>query len=123
MEKLYLRFIDGCQWRLTEPYYYSGEKWCGKVPRGFITDFASVPRILWNILPPTGQYGPAAVIHDYLYRTAAVPRCDADWTFLEAMTRLGVPYLVRHAMYRAVRLFGGAAYHRPAPKPGASSLP
>lgn len=41
-----------------------------RVPKGFITDFASVPRILHSVLPKTGKYGKAAVLHDYLYRTA-----------------------------------------------------
>jgi len=36
------------------------------VPVGFITDFASIPQIFWNILPPFGPYGKAAVIHDAL---------------------------------------------------------
>lgn len=40
------------------------------VPKGFVTDFASVPEILQGLIPPTGRYGKAAVIHDYLYRTA-----------------------------------------------------
>lgn len=37
------------------------------VPEGFITDFASIPRFLWSIYPPTGRYQEAAVIHDWLY--------------------------------------------------------
>ncbi len=40
------------------------------VPRGFITDFASVPAALQCILSKTGRYGKAAVIHDYIYRCA-----------------------------------------------------
>ncbi len=115
MKALELRYIDGRQWELLWGYDYRGARWRGRVPRFFITDFASVPKILWNLLPPTGPYGPAAVVHDYLYRTAAVPRCDADWTFLEAMTSLNVPPLTRRVMYWAVRLFGAPAYHRPAP--------
>ena len=118
--RLDLEFIDGRNWRLLKAFPYHGERFGGTVPKGFLTDFASVPKILWNLLPPTGEYGPAAVIHDYLYRTARVTRADADWTFLEAMTRLGVPWLIRHAMYRAVRLFGASSYHRRAPKPFSS---
>lgn len=120
MRALDLQFIDGRNWRLLLPYVYSGQRWKGVVPRHFITDFASVPRIFWNVLPPTGPYGPAAVIHDYLYRTASVLRADADWTFREAMERCGVGWFTRQTMYLAVRSCGAPAYHRPAPKPRAS---
>ena len=37
------------------------------VPAGFVTDFASTPRAIWAILPPTGRYQLAAVVHDFLY--------------------------------------------------------
>jgi hypothetical protein len=121
MPALDLKFIDGRNWELIRPYRYVGQRWKGVVPRHFITDFASVPQIFWNILPPTGPYGPAAVVHDFLYRTAAVTRADADWTFREAMELLGVGWWVRQTMYSAVRTFGAPAYHRPAPKPPVSS--
>ena len=32
------------------------------VPKFFTTDFASVPRILWSIFPPVGNYSSAALI-------------------------------------------------------------
>jgi hypothetical protein len=38
-----------------------------KVPVGFVTDFASIPRAFWSILPPIDNYAKAAVIHDWLY--------------------------------------------------------
>ena len=81
------------------------------IPDGFLTDFASVPRLFWNILPPNGMYGKAAVVHDFLYRTPHIATKDeADSVFLEAMQALGVGYIVRHLMYLAVRYFGHFAY-------------
>ena len=80
------------------------------VPAGFVTDFASIPRLFWRVLPPTGSYGKAAVIHDYLYRTGAFTRSICDGIFLEAMCELGVPGWKRRVMFRAVRLFGGSSY-------------
>ncbi len=38
------------------------------IPRGFKWDLSSVPRLLWPILPPDGDFEIAALIHDYLYR-------------------------------------------------------
>lgn len=81
------------------------------IPAGFETDFASVPKLFWNVLPPNGVYGKAAVVHDYLYRTWHVATKDeADHVFLEAMTALGVNWVVRYTMYYAVHYFGRWSY-------------
>ena len=48
------------------------------VPVGFVTDFASIPRIFWSVLPPDGKYTHPAIVHDYLYWTQRGPREDAD---------------------------------------------
>ncbi|MDF7806215.1 DUF1353 domain-containing protein [Pontiellaceae bacterium B12219] len=82
------------------------------VPAGFETDFASVPRLFWRIIPPWGRYSAAAVVHDYLYATASVTRYEADRIFLDLMKRLGVPLWKRRLMYRAVRLGGWASWKR-----------
>tara|TARA_B110001454_G_C12639731_1_gene400663 strand:+ start:485 stop:973 length:489 start_codon:yes stop_codon:yes gene_type:complete len=37
------------------------------VPNGFITDLASTPRILWNVIAPF-DVARAAIIHDLLYK-------------------------------------------------------
>ena len=80
------------------------------VPAGFRTDFASVPRPFWGIFPPDGKYTAASIIHDWLYNTQGIhgrSRKKCDGIFLEAMTVLGVPWVTRHLMYRAVRIGGG----------------
>jgi len=87
------------------------------VPAGFITDFASVPKIVWNILPPDGPYGRAAVVHDYLYSTKGLggelTRAQCDGILLEAMKALAVGGLVQAVIYRAVRLFGQSHWDAP----------
>ncbi|EAA2596645.1 hypothetical protein DNM18_25345, partial [Salmonella enterica subsp. enterica] len=35
-----------------------------EVPKGFITDHATIPRIFWILLPPDGRYAKAAIIHE-----------------------------------------------------------
>ena len=97
------------------------------VPAGFITDYASIPRFLWSWLPSWGPYGPAAVVHDYLYRRRAaitVPnpntpsqkiknsRKIADDIFYLAMRHCGVGWIKRQVIYWAVRLCGGAAWEK-----------
>jgi hypothetical protein len=81
-----------------------------EVPAGFQTDFASVPRAFWRLIPPWGPYSPAAVVHDYLYTTGLVSRAEADKIFLELMKRLDVPAWKRNVMYWAVRMAGASRY-------------
>lgn len=76
------------------------------VPVNFETDFASVPRIFWTIVPPWGKYSPAAVVHDYLYIKQHTTRLYADSVFKELMKALGVSWWKRNLMYSAVRAGG-----------------
>jgi len=51
------------------------------VPAGFVTDLASVPRLLWAIVPRDGLYNGAAVVHDFLYQhrgNPQVPLCAPE---------------------------------------------
>jgi hypothetical protein len=100
-------FADGAYWYLREPLVwlaYDGRTIT--VPAGFVTDFASIPRPIWTVLPKWEKYGPAAVVHDYLYWSQDVPRAQADRYFREAMADSHVRSLKRRAIYGAVRLFG-----------------
>lgn len=118
---LVVRRIIGTKntWQLKQPLIYKS-KICGevKVPKNFIFDFASVPQIFWNILPPEGvEYDRAAVLHDWCYATRLCnDRKKCDDLFLEAMLDDGVPKWKAKLMYWAVRLFGGKAYNEDAVK-------
>ena len=98
---------DGRSWWLRTPFEYDeGPGDSIEVPVGFVTDFASVPRILWSILPQWGRYGNAAVVHDYLYWKQPVSRPEADHIFLDGMKVLRVSVICRSVMFGAVRAFG-----------------
>ena len=86
------------------------------VPRGYRSDFASVPPILWGFIPSIGRHNLAAVIHDYLYDTnmfeaemgSYQARLYADREFLRLANLVGPRHRLRHAiMYQFVRWFGG----------------
>lgn len=107
---------DGRGWRLNEFFVYRSdvllqhsEDGLIEVPKGFVTDLASIPRALWAILPPWERYGPAAVVHDWLYWDQAIDRDMADAVLREAMEVLGVAAAERGAIYRGVRVGGGQA--------------
>ena len=98
--------------RIVEPFVYRSHTKVIVVPENFVTDFASVPRMLWALIPPWGMYGKAAVVHDFLYESHQFSRKISDEIFLEAMEELNVPLWKRRAMYRAVRLFGWVPYSK-----------
>jgi hypothetical protein len=92
------------------------------VRTGFVTDLASVPRILWRVLAPW-DVARAAIIHDLLYLTIRQYRWKnhnedkdlvkrakkaSDKVFLCAMRDAvpAVPGWKRYAAYYAVAMFG-----------------
>ena len=105
---------DGKTWIILNDFGYEiGEEGSGNiinVPIGTYTDFASIPRPLWAVLPRWGKYGNAAVIHDWMYWDQSRSRKEADDIFLEGMDVLEVPELKRRAIYYAVRSFGWIAW-------------
>ncbi|ENJ7141699.1 DUF1353 domain-containing protein [Escherichia coli] len=108
-----LEMLDDYRWRLVEPFEFwrtDAPDDVIHVPSGYITDLASVPRLLWSLFPPHGRYAKAAIIHDYLYDNALRTKREADRIFLEGMEVLGVPRWRRWLMYVAVRLFGRGKY-------------
>jgi hypothetical protein len=130
--------LDGPRrWRVYEAFTYRiGDPDSDQyivVPKGFVTDLASIPRGLWNLFPPAGgQYDKAAVLHDYLYNggciveireeldeygyynetehSLIVTRRLADHVLLEAMQVLGVGWFARSTIYAGVRVGGRRAW-------------
>lgn len=80
------------------------------IPAGFVTDLATIPRILWSILPPHDYYAKAAILHDYLYENAIGTKKEADLVFYEALGVLGMPKWQRKLFYWGVRCFGKGQY-------------
>jgi hypothetical protein len=81
-----------------------------RVPKGFNTDFASVPRLPFVYLMTGNTAHAAAVVHDFLYRTGAETRTICDAVFREAMEVTGVPGWRRNLMWAGVRV-GGRKHH------------
>lgn len=83
-----------------------------KVPAGFETDLASVPRMVQGIpgFESTGLSRRPAVVHDYLYASGDLPRMAADEVFYRALLAEKVHEPIARIYYRAVRTFGGDAW-------------
>lgn len=124
-------------------YILVEEFWCSwvvgmrtyrvRVPKGFITDIASIPRWVWSAFDmlPDGLYRNAAVIHDagYMWQgkfpqgwfqelvngqwvnvVAVWRKDDIDRLFLRIMKACGVGRVTRYEMYYAVKIAGLPAW-------------
>ena len=56
------------KWEVVEDYYFWFNGCHLFIPRGFIFDGASIPRVFWSILSPTGLLLIPGLFHDYGYR-------------------------------------------------------
>jgi hypothetical protein len=81
-----------------------------EVPKGFVTDLASIPRVFWSLLRPDGEYAYPAIIHDYLYWTQVTTREDADLIFRLAMKDFKIDTVTALTIYKAVRVGGGPSW-------------
>ena len=104
---LILEDVDGDSWILWQPFgYVSKVGDIINVPAGFKTDLASIPWLFRRILPKSGEYNKACVIHDWMYKTHLFERSKCDDILLEAMEFEGVGYCKRYTIYWAVRAGG-----------------
>jgi uncharacterized protein DUF1353 len=109
-------------WRLESTLIYQGEKDKFIVPAGYITDFATVPRIVVWLIPRFGRYTPAAILHDWLLTDdPTISSRDKDGIFRRVLRELEVPFVMRWLMWTGVRwgaLFNSdrrEGWHRDAP--------
>ena len=107
-------FADMDNWIVYKPIYWTPPADAPQnlprsitVPAGFVSDLATIPQYFWWALPPTGRYGHAAILHDWLYWEQECPRAVADRVFEVAMAELNVDLPLRKAMWAAVRVGGG----------------
>lgn len=85
-----------------------------KVPYGTVTDFASVPRWAEWLIPRSGEYNQATVVHDKMCRDFHLRLCQPFYEthlqrcniFLEALTVLKVPTWKKTLMYISVLVAG-----------------
>lgn len=110
---------SGFRYRVKEDFiYYTDAGFKIIVKAGFKTDFASVPKLFRWLVPKTGVYNEAAVVHDYLCyiwkrdKRSVQYRERADRIFLEAMIHLGANRIRRRFMKFGVSLYTTALKHK-----------
>lgn len=95
--------------------YYVDDNYVIVIPKGFKTDFASIPRIFWNIIAPIGKWTLPSVMHDYLYSEGyrlGISRKQADKIFYQAMRKSFVAPITANIMWACVRLFARKHYNK-----------
>jgi len=100
---------------LTKPISWKpnpGQEQFGEVtvPKGFVTDFASIPRPFWSLLRPDGEYTYPAIIHDFLYWNQDRTRDKADMIFKLGMEDFRINAATIAIIYNAVRLGGESSW-------------
>lgn len=101
-------------YRLTGDYEFSyGDGFVVVVPKGFVTNLGTVPRLLWWIVSPA-DLREASVVHDYLLQERLsrkqkgenlVSRWMADAILYEAMEQVGISFPKRTLVFLSVRFF------------------
>lgn len=116
---LRLEHLGGAEWKLLGDYLVVVGPMLIRVPIGFQTDLASVPRVFRSLIPVVGNQNGPAVVHDWLYvhrriDGRALGRAEADRIFRDLLSAAGVGWTRRTMMYVAVRLGGWAYWSRAA---------
>lgn len=102
-----VRVVPDGKYVLLQPLRYNKRKGVSyTIPKGFKTDFASIPQGFRWLITGHDQTRKPAVLHDYLYRKGIGTKKNADTLFKDAMKEEGTPWYKRHAAYLAVHLFG-----------------
>lgn len=89
------------------------------IPRGFIWDLSSVPRIFWSLFPTDGDFEIGVIIHDYLYRTQIKSKEFADlemykWSKVMSGThnKRSARNFDNYTRYKIVKYFGHKTWNR-----------
>ena len=81
------------------------------VPKGFMTDGASVPIIANKIVKRWGKHKYCDTVHDYLYETREYSRTKSDFIYAMMLWDCkGISRTKAIVMFLAVRIFGGSRY-------------
>jgi hypothetical protein len=98
-------------WRLTDDLAFGDIT----VPKGFITNYASIDVFhnvflfpVYALFAGYGNY--ASTVHDYLYSRATLSRKQCDDIFYDALRKEGVAKWRAWLMWAGVRIGGAKAY-------------
>lgn len=110
MSSLTVAVLGDTSYQLEDDFIISVNEIIYTVPKGFITNFSSVPRIPLIYLVVGNRGNRSAVFHDWLYTAKPRTREIADKLFLLCLIEDGINRFIAYAMYFAVRIAGSKYY-------------
>ena len=116
LSELEMKDLEEGRWELMKDLEYQSAILNSliTVPRGFVTDLASVPRVPIVYMAFGDRAHREAVVHDYLYQKHITTKSVADKVFMEAMAARGKKGWIRWGMYLGV-MFGGRSSYKSGP--------
>lgn len=76
------------------------------IPIDYVSNGASIPRLLRGIYSQQGVYVMPSIIHDYLYDNNYHSRAFSDRQFLLDMGKVGTNKFTKWLFYYVIRIFG-----------------
>ena len=112
--KINLQEYDNSRWSLLSDFSYENNKYIITCGTNFITDGASIPKVMWSIIgsPMERDLLKPAIIHDGLYTIMSLDRHECDDLLKEMLLFNKVPEEKIFAIYEAVHLFGGTHWEK-----------
>ena len=103
------------QWQLTEDWHCMLPDGTPIViPRGFVSDGASAPRLFWPLMPPAGPLLAPSLIHDFAYRYDYLWTHDGNGGYLKHREGAGRDYWDRLFHELGIELVGRNLFTLPA---------
>jgi hypothetical protein len=114
---------DSRRFTLTEDFIYADTEKDIRVvvPKGFTTDWNSVPEPLWAYFAPW-EYPEAGLVHDWLYASPAgfssgalkppLSKAQCDDIHRRILDLKGCRWTKRQAIWSMLRAFGGHAWNK-----------
>jgi hypothetical protein len=113
------------KWEVVEEYEARMVMLCVCIPRGFIFDGASIPKVFRGLLSPVGILLIPGMVHDFAYRYHAIltpgnqdrhnmqpiTKKNADLIFLNLANEINGKRIINRIAYLAVKYFGHKAWN------------
>lgn len=97
-------------------FKYLGIEYQITVPKGFTTDFGSVPKIVRPFISNTGKFNESYVLHDYCYSKDYIgpdfSKEDADCLLWLNLLDAGMNEIKANLVYDAVKVFGDSHWRK-----------
>lgn len=98
-----LKPIDGENFEVWDYCYVDGRFFNDGnvriIPKGFVTDLSSIPKIFRSLISTSGKTKRASVVHDYLIRNEIMSQKECDQVFRKLLLETGVRPIQASIMY------------------------